>query len=190
MAFQQSGDKLMTYTSPAHGVGLFNLWRLAGWATIAGLIALPGIAMQFTTEVNWGAEDFVFAVVMLGGVGLAFELAVRASGSWAYRGGAAVALGSGLLLLWGNAAVGIVGNEENDLNMWFNAVPVIALIGATVARLRANRMAVAMSIAALAQIAAGVIVQLAGHSTWIFTIVWAAGWTMSAWLFRRAAQDR
>jgi hypothetical protein len=73
MAFQQSGDKLMTYTPPAHGVGLFNLWRLAGWATIAGLIALPAIAMQFTTEVNWGAEDFAFAVVMLGGVGLAFE---------------------------------------------------------------------------------------------------------------------
>ena len=180
----------MTYTPPAHSVGFFNPWRLAGWAAIAGLIALPAIAMQFTTEVNWGAEDFAFAVVMLGGVGLAFELAVRASGSWAYRGGAAVALGAGLLLLWGNAAVGIVGNEENDLNMWFNAVPVIALIGATLARLRASRMAVAMSIAALAQIVAGVIVQLSGHSTWIFTIVWTVGWTMSAWLFGRAARDR
>lgn len=180
----------MTYTPPAHGVGLFNLWRLAGWATIAGLIALPAIAMQFTTEVNWEAEDFAFAVVMLGGVGLAFELAVRASRSWAYRGGAAVALGAGLLLLWGNAAVGIVGNEEDDLNMWFNAVPVIALIGAIVARLRAPGMAVAMSIAALAQIAAGAIIQLSGHSAWIFTIVWAAGWTMSAWLFRKAARDR
>jgi len=51
-------------------------------------------------------------------------------------------------------------------------------------------MAVAMSIAALAQIAAGVIVQLSGHSTWIFTIVWTAGWTMSAWLFGRVARDR
>lgn len=35
-----------------------------------------------------------------------------------------------------------------------------------------------------------VIVQLSGHSTWIFTIVWTVGWTMSAWLFGRAARDR
>lgn len=180
----------MTQTSPARTGKSINPWRIAGWATIAGLIALPAVAMHFTSEVQWGAEDFAFAILMLGGVGLAFELAVRASGSGAYRAGVAVALGAGLLLLWGNAAVGIVGDEGNDLNMWFDAVPAVALAGAVLARFRASGMAVAMGIAAAAQVAAGIVVQLSGHSTWVFTIVWAAGWCLSAWLFRVATGPR
>ena len=47
--------------------GWLNHWRVRGWGTIAGLIALPAIAMQYTGEVNWTASDFVFAIVMLGG---------------------------------------------------------------------------------------------------------------------------
>ena len=42
-----------------------------------GLILLPLVAMQFTSEVVWTASDFVFAMVMFGGVGLGLELAAR-----------------------------------------------------------------------------------------------------------------
>ena len=59
-----------------------------------------------------GYTHLAFRVMLrrLGGVGLAFELAVRASGSWAFRGACAIALGAGLTELWINAAVGIVGD--------------------------------------------------------------------------------
>ncbi len=178
----------MTNTANERTHALLNPWRLVGWGTIAGLIALPAIAMRFTSEVDWETEDFVFAIVMLGGVGLAFEMAVRASGSWAYRGGAAVALGAGLLMLWANAAVGIVGNEDQLINLWFNLIPLLALFGAIGARFSAPGMAVAMAATAAAQFMVGVIVHLLGHFTWPFTLVWTAGWLFSAWLFRKAAR--
>ena len=167
-----------------------NPWRMTGWGIIAALIALPGVAMQFTREVNWTASDFVFAAVLLGAVGLAFEMAVRASGNTAYRAGAAIALGLSLLLLWANAAVGIAGSENNPVNLWFNLVPLVALAGAIAARLRARGMAAAMMVAALAQGLAGVIVQSQGHFTWVFTGLWTCGWLSAAWLFRKAAGPR
>lgn len=166
----------------------FTLWRVIGWGTIAALIALPGIAMLFTREVNWTASDFVIAALLLGGVGLAFEMVVRASGNIAYRGGAALALGLSLLMLWANAAVGIAGSENNPVNLWFNLVPLVAMAGAIAARLRARSMAAAMMAAALAQLLAGVIAQSQGHFTWVFTGLWIGGWLAAAWLFRRAAR--
>jgi hypothetical protein len=166
-----------------------NPWRVLGWSTIAGLVVLPGIAMRFTAEVNWTAADFVFAALLLGGVGLGFEMAVRASGAWAYRAGAAVALGLSLLLLWANAAVGIVGSEDEPINLWFNLVPPLALTGAIIARLRARGMAIAMVVTAGAQVLVGAIMQSYGHFTWVFTGVWTSGWLFAAWLFRRAADE-
>jgi hypothetical protein len=165
-----------------------NPWRILGWSIIAGLVALPAVAMRFTAEVNWTGSDFVFAAVLLGGVGLAFEMAVRASGAWAYRAGAAVALALSLLLLWANAAVGIVGSEDAPINLWFNLIPPLALAGTLAARLRARGMAAAMMVTAAAQLLVGAIMQSYGHFTWVFTGLWACGWLVSAWLFRRAGE--
>lgn len=161
--------------------------RIVGWGTIVLLIILPAVAMQFTSEVNWTLADFAIAIVMLGGVGLAFEMAVRANGSWAYRGGAATALAAGLLLLWANAAVGIVGNESDDINLWFDLAPFLAFAGAVGARFRPGGMAVAMLVAGAAQIAVATILQLHGHFTWVFSIIWAGAWLLSAWLFRKSS---
>jgi len=161
--------------------------RILGWGTIVLLIILPAVAMQFTSEVNWTMADFTFAIVILGGIGLAFEMAVRASGSWSYRGGAAIALAAGLLLLWANAAVGIVGNESDEINLWFDLVPLLALAGAASARFRPGGMAVAMLVAAVALIAVATVLQLQGHFTWVFSTIWSGAWLFSAWLFRRSA---
>jgi hypothetical protein len=168
---------------------LITRWRVLGWGTIVGLILLPAIAMQFTRDVQWTAADFAFAILMLGGVGAAFEMAVRATPSGAYRGGAAIALGAGLLLLWANGAVGIVGDEGQRINLWFDLIPLLALFGAIGARFRSRGMAAAMVATAIAQIAVGAIVQLYGHFTWVVTLIWSAAWLFSAWLFRKSATD-
>ena len=161
--------------------------RIVGWGTILLLIMLPAVATQFTSEVNWTMADSAFAIVMLGGVGLACEMAVRANGCWAYRGGVAIALAAGLLLLWANAAVGIIGAESDDLYLWFDLVPLLALIGATGARFRAGGMAVAMLATAVAQMVVATVLQLQGHFTWVFSTVWGGAWLLSAWLFRKSA---
>ena len=57
-------------------------WRTIGWGAAVALLLLPFVAMQLGgTGVNWSLADFIVFGVMLGSVGGAFELAVRASGS-------------------------------------------------------------------------------------------------------------
>lgn len=169
---------------------LLSRWRILMWGAIAVLIAAPAIAMQFTSEIHWTIADFVFAAILLGGAGLAAEFANRASGSSAYRGGVVVALGTGVLLLWANGAVGIVGHEGLPINLWFNLVPLLALFAAIGACFRARGMVVAMTATAVAQVAVGAIVQYCGHFTWVFTSVWTGGWLLSAYLFRGAVGEQ
>lgn len=169
---------------------LLSRWRILMWGAIAAIILIPAIAMQFTSEVHWTVADFVFAAVLLGGAGLAVEFATRASRSWAYRGGVVVALGAGVLLLWANGAVGIVGHEGLSINLWFNLVPLLSLFAAIGARFRARGMVVAMTATAVAQLTVGAVVQYYGYFTWVFTGVWTSGWLLSAYLFRRAGSER
>lgn len=83
-------------------------WRILVWGAIAGIIALPAVAMQFTEEVDWTATDFVFAGVVLGGAGLLWELAMRLTRNPAYRAVAGVGILGMVMLVWAEAAVGIL----------------------------------------------------------------------------------
>ena len=126
-----------------------NMWRLAGWGVAVAIILAPLVAMQLDAPgVNWTLSDFIFAIVLIGSVGLLFELGVRASGSWAYRGGVAMALAAGFLTIWINLAVGIVGNEDNPINLAFMVVVLLAIAGAIVARGKAELMTRAMLVPA------------------------------------------
>lgn len=138
-----------------------NPWRIAGWTLAVLLLLLPLVAMQFTTEVDWTAADFVFAAVLIGGVGLAIELAFRSNRNGAYRLAVALFVGAAFLLVWINAAVGIIGGEDNPLNLLYAGVLAIACAGAVVARFRARGMARAMSVAAAAQAVVGIIAVIA-----------------------------
>ncbi len=173
-------------------------WRLIGWGIAVTLILTPLAAMQFTSEVSWSASDFIFAIVMIGGVGLLFELAVRTSASRAYRGGVACALAAAFLLIWINGAVGIIGNEGNPRNLVFVAIIAMAVAGSIVAGGKAALMARAMAVAAAAQTLVGIIVFAsdAGASEppgafglLILIEFFAALWAASALLFRKAARE-
>jgi hypothetical protein len=177
---------------------LASPWRVIGWGIAVALILTPLAAMQFTKEVDWTAADFVFAIVMIGGLGLLFELAVRVSRSWAYRGGVALALVAGFLLIWINGAVGIIGDEDNPANLVFMAIIAMAVAGAIVAGGNAALMARAMAVAAVAQALVGAIVFAidAGASAppgpvklLILIEGFAAMWLGSSLLFRKAAAE-
>ena len=85
-----------------------TLWSLAA-------LLSPLVAMQFTDEVRWDAADFIFAGILIGSVGVAYELAVRMTGNSAYRAGAGFALAATFLTVWANGAVGMIGNEDNSI---------------------------------------------------------------------------
>jgi hypothetical protein len=141
-----------------------NPWRMAGWSIAALLLLLPLVAMQFTHEVNWTPFDFAFAAVMIGGVGIAFELTVRATRNSAYRGAVAIALAAGFLLIWIDGAAGIIGDEDNPLNLLYVGVIAIAFGGAAWARFRPRGASRAMLAAAVATIAVGMVAVVAGGS--------------------------
>ena len=77
--------------------------------TVALLLLIPLIAMQFTDEVKWTLFDFVVAGVLLLGTGLMCELVMRKVNKLQHRIALCGALLAGLLLVWIELAVGIFG---------------------------------------------------------------------------------
>jgi hypothetical protein len=160
------------------------------------LLLVPLVAMQFTDEVVWGPFDFAFAGVVIGGTGLTFEWAVRKMGNVAYRAGVGVALAAGFMLFWGNAAVGVIGDEDEPANLMYLGVLAVCIIGAIIARFRAPGMARALLATAIAQAAVTVIALAAGKQdvpgASLTEILWLNAffitlWVGSAVLFQRAS---
>jgi hypothetical protein len=187
-----------TMTAPADMDGGIraSLGRMSGWGTAALMLLAPLVAMRFTDEVAWDAFDFASMAALLGGVGLGVELAVRKTGNAAYRSAAAVALAATFLLVWINAAVGVIGSEQEDANLLYGGVLAVGLVGAVIVRFRPAGLARAMAATAFAQAAVPVIAPISGAAStalaWspealVLTSLFAAMWLLSAWLFRRAA---
>jgi hypothetical protein len=80
---------IATMTAPAPTRSFSNPWRLAGWGFALALLLMPAIAMQISREWNWGPGDFLVAALLIGGVGLGVEWAVRRSEGPAFRRAAA-----------------------------------------------------------------------------------------------------
>jgi hypothetical protein len=176
--------------------GRGSRWTLLLWGGAALLLLLPFVAMRFTSEVNWGPEDFIAMGIMLVILCGTIELAVRLSGSKAYRLAVAAAIGGAFLITWANLAVGIVGSEDNPVNQLFFAALLVGILGSIDARFRANGMAAAM-LATAAAIAIAFVVAVGGVtdepnvSHWrelIATTVISSPFLLSAWLFREAAR--
>ncbi|SHL17298.1 hypothetical protein [Hymenobacter psychrotolerans] len=164
------------------------------------LLLIPLVAMQFTQEVNWTFSDFVFAAVLLFGTGLTYVLIARKWNSLTYKLAVGVGVAAGLLLVWANAAVGLIGSEHNPANLLYLGVPVVALVGAFVARFQPLGMSKAMFAAALTYVAVTAIALFVWKPTGaaaepnapmlnvlVANGVFAAIWAVSGLLFRRAS---
>lgn len=78
--------------------------------TVAFILLIPFVAMQFTNEVSWDLFDFVVAGVLLLGTGLMIELAIRTIKNKNTRIAMITAILFVLFLLWAELAVGIFGS--------------------------------------------------------------------------------
>lgn len=78
--------------------------------SVAILLLIPLIAMQFTTEVNWTPMDFAAAGVLLLGTGLLCEWVLRKIVKMKYRIIICFSLLIILVLIWAELAVGIFGS--------------------------------------------------------------------------------
>jgi hypothetical protein len=163
-------------------------WTFRLWIAAGILLLLPLLAMQVTDEVAWDAFDFVVAAALFGIVCGGIDLASRSGHGAAFAAAAASALLGGLLIVWANLAVGIVGNEEDTLNLLFFGVVVLGLALAALSRFRQPGLSRAMTATAAAQVgAAALAFILSGESDAIYAAIMAAPFLLSAWFFRRSA---
>lgn len=169
--------------------GPIRPWRAVAWGLAALLLLLPLVAMQFSDEVSWTVGDFLFAGLLIGIVGVTFELTVRVTRNWAHRAAVVSALAAGFLTIWANGAVGMIGSEDNPYNLLFFGVILLALAGAVAARFRPAGMALAMAVAAAAHSAVAVGGMFEDPRGGIFSLAFAGLWLFSAALFRKAARD-
>ena len=184
----------------AHSGGgrLESVLRTAAWGGAGLLFLLPVAAQRFAEGMDWSVSDFVTWAVMLLVAAGAFELSMRSSRNWAYRFGAAVAIGAAFLLVLANLAVGVIGSEGNPANLLYLGVLALGIGGAFAAEFKPRGMARATGAMAVAATAVGVLALAAGWGAGsenplraiIGTTVFLAGaWLLSAWLFRRAARE-
>lgn len=168
-----------------------NRWRPLIWGTAAFLLLLPAVAMQFTSEVDWNAADFIVIGAMLLAACGAYELGARMSGNTSYRAAVGIALVTAFLTVWVNLAVGMLGPEDNPANMLFGGVLAVAVFGAFIARFRPLGTARAMTAAAVAQAAMALYALLGGYAEVVFHVgLFIVPWLLSARLFRKAAREQ
>ncbi len=158
------------------------------------ILLIPLVAMQFTDEVVWTLSDFAIAGFFLFGAGLTYEFIARKGSNTAYRTAVGVAVATALLLVWVNGAVGLIGSEDNPINLLYFGVLAVGIIGVIIARFRSRGMMSVLFLTAIAQALVAVIALIAGeHQSPVSSVseivivngFFIALWLGSALLFRR-----
>ena len=120
------------------------------------------------------------------------------SGNRAYRAAVGVAVVAAFLMAWVSLAVGIIGPEDNPLNLMYVGVYAVGFVGALLARYRARGMTLALLATAAAQGLVAAVATVTGivHADGGMEVVrqlvlngfFAVMWLVSAGLFHRAAR--
>jgi hypothetical protein len=116
------------------------------------ILLIPAAAMLYKVEGwAWSPADFVIMWLLIAGSIAAYKFVASKAPNFYYRVAAAIAVTTGLVLVWVNGAVGLIGSEDNPANTMYAGVIVLGLIGAALARLQPLGMARALFVTAVAQ---------------------------------------
>ncbi|MFA7227638.1 MAG: hypothetical protein WC061_01280 [Melioribacteraceae bacterium] len=166
--------------------------------TAAFLLIIPLLAELITDEMDWSVSDFIAAWILLFTSFFIYKLVSGKVRNFEYRAAVAVAVGTGLFLVWSNLAVGLIGNEDNSANLMYIGVLAVGFLGAIIARLQPKGMTRVLFAMAFAHLLITVIalilrLDLAPESSIIEILgvngFFAVLWSGSALLFRNAARD-
>jgi hypothetical protein len=159
-----------------------------------GVLLIPLWGVFYVDGWNWDWHGFVIAGAFVFSAALTYERLAKAVNNRAYRFAMGLAVATALVLIWVNF---VLMADVNVANTMYFGVPVVGLVGAAIARLRAREMALALVGTAIAQIlvpfialafwrttlARGAAVPVLGLNG-VFIVLFA----ISALLFRRAAR--
>lgn len=173
------------------GTGSGGHWRAARWIGALALLLTPLVMMQVSEGWHWTAGSFLLAGIVIGGIGLLYELAERASESRTYRAGAAIALITSFLTVWTT----IVRDDGNGIG--FFMLIMAAAVGGFSAWFRPAGMARTMFGIAIMQALLSTAIATAPSTASIpdasFKFLLSGGfftalWLASATFFRAAAK--
>ncbi|HET9879390.1 MAG TPA: hypothetical protein VFQ81_08820 [Candidatus Limnocylindria bacterium] len=171
------------------------------WILItAAVLAVPALAMAAklaipdpgsgTDGVNWGPMDFAIIGVLVFASGLLFEYVSTRARNVQHRAAAAIAVAAGLLLIWVNLAVGMIGDEGNPATLMYVLVLFVALAGATIGRFEPREASIAMFATAAAHVVVVVIALVGGmHPELRADAFFIAAWVASGLLFRQTRME-
>ncbi len=163
------------------------------------LLAVPLVAMQFTSEVNWSLGDFIIMGALIFGTGLSFVLVLHYTSNFFYRAAIGLALGATFFMIWANLAVGLIGSGPHLGNFMYIVVVGVAAIGALRSRFKAMGMQQTMFYTAVSLILLAAIALIARMDQYpgssvaeilgvngFFTVLY----TLAGLLFRAAAKEQ
>ena len=200
------GFAIATFAETTTGIMRENMTLLVEskaivrWVLItAAVLAVPALAMAYklgvpdpgsgTDGVNWGPMDFAIMGVLVLGSGLLYEYVSASAGTVAHKAAVGIAVAAGLLLIWVNLAVGMIGDEGNAANLMYILVLFVALVGASIARFEAREASIAMFATAGAQVVVAAIALGFGlEPTLPADAFFTGAWVASALLFRQASE--
>jgi hypothetical protein len=117
------------------------------------ILTIPAAAMLFRVEGwAWDASDFMVMWTLIASVIFTYKLVTGKAARGAYRMAAGLALTTGLVLIWINGAVGLIGSEDNPANLLFAGVLAIGVVGAVIARLEPLGLAWTLFVMTFAQL--------------------------------------
>jgi hypothetical protein len=159
-----------------------------------GVLLIPLWGNSYVDGWNWPWHAFVRVGAFVFSAALTYQLVVKGMRNKAYRFAMGLAIATAVVLTWANFVLAV---DVSLANFMYFGVPVIGLIGAAIARLRARGMALALVGTAIAQmlvpfiapvfwktnVAPGAAVPVIGLNG-VFIVLFA----ISALLFRRAAR--
>lgn len=119
-----------------------------GLVTLA-LLMIPFTAMQFSSGFDWSFFDFFLAGVLIFGTGVLIVLVFRMTASIIYRAAVAIAIGTTLLMIWSNIAVGLIGAGPHLGNFMYAGVVAILFIGIYLSRFTPTGLERAMLVTGL-----------------------------------------
>jgi hypothetical protein len=129
-------------------------------AVVTGCILLVPLLLGW----NWPPYALAFWGAVVFGTGLIYELVARKGGTVAYRAAVGIACATGFVLLFINAAAGVIG--DGPVNLMYLGVLAVGFVGALIARFQPRGMALALVATAVAQMLVPVIA----------LVIWKAGW--------------
>jgi hypothetical protein len=162
------------------------------------ILMIPAAAMLFKIEGwAWGAADFVIVWVVIASSVATYKFVAGKAPNRTYRIAAGGAVTTGVILMWINGAVGLIGSENNPANLMYGGVLAVGLIGAAIARLQPLGMARALFVTAVAQFLVPVIALMIWRPDFSPGVVQVFGLNFgfvlmfagSSFLFRRAGSN-